>query len=367
MKPASIVKTLLLSLVVLWPGTLSAIGILTISNNAVNQQLSIGEAGIVLDANMIFTNDATASPGYYYNGLNNTFAVGDATWLGGTIYVTIDQAPANNTLDLLTCTSADPATITVTPYNVTTRTLAIAAVTGTTFPNLQATLRTLTYRIPGGQQGGLRHIRIWVETAGYKFSNSRGGRLYLAYNYGSSILWPTVRIPRIRRYGLTSYFASIMNATEDADTTSMVTLVDNALWFGGRTSNANSSTSDWAWIDGPDRGTVFWPANTGNVGSGGITNANSPVYANWHTGYPGTNAANLGYVERYRFSGSLSDWALGDSSTTRQCVLLEFGGVGTPITNGYSANAGTPTIDADGNVFHIMVIQPNPFIMSMPY
>jgi hypothetical protein len=345
-------------------------GVLTITNQKTPRLYVLGSKPLVLDSQMVFKYDYTQTG---FNGAIDpvTSSLTDrTTWVGGTIYVTIDPVKNGNVLDRLSCTPAQVAITTA--YDVVNRQLTITAPNTVTYADIQSTLRTLSLSVLG-QCTDTRNVRIWVEWVGYKFVNSRNGRLYsfveTVQDGTGTFTWlaaynDVVATNRFQRnFGMLPYFASQGNASERA---AIKALGVTDGWLGGRSIPASSVTdgqvnvlfnyasSDlsldpapgsvrWAWVAGPDVGVQLSLGGTAFNGR----------YIDWASGEP-----NLGGTGPRAFR----TWSNGDgdgyrwaddpynSGVTLQRYYIEYGGLST-----------------DENVITVRVLGGNSFLFSSPY
>jgi len=335
-------------------------GVLNITNQSIPRIYYPGTPSLILDSQMVFEFDYDLLGPYSHPQAT----IDQSTWRGGAIYVTMDQAADT---DFLACI---PANVLITSvYSVPSRMLTITVPVGVTYGEIQSTLRTLFFTARNLYSFD-RVIRIWVESAGYKFVLSRGGRVYgnveARVNYPASsgvMTWDQAYSDlraQAKRYGLAPYFASITTDAEKVAAQSAIAAAGQDSWVGGRTIAPGSvpiyptdpainylttaiplgsySSAPWYWIDGPDRGVNFW--NGAANGS-----APSPLPNFWRALEP--NGGFTGGAALY-----VSGTALNDNTVTAtyQNYLAEYGGM-----------------PSDENFVTVKVIAPNTFKVIREY
>lgn len=343
--------------------TYTGVGTLTITNQT---RICVADSdGILLDPGLQIGFDSNATVSYVrsWDNLSNR-----NLWRGGNIYVTMDAVPNGNTFDTLTCI---PSGLITTSYDATKRTLTLAAgafnTTTVTYDDIQATLRTLKLQIKG-QCVVTRNIRIFVETPGFRFVNSRGGRIYAVaatrIDGDEDATWyealaDTALNPA--RYGLKQYFASMTSAAENVYLLGLFpTELGGQNWIGARavnpTANATAlanrspldatvtgvTTQHWMWADGPDYGTVFWYGGP-NTSTGHAVNG---AYNYWNTGEPNGDIAG----ETNNNGASWNDQQIGNAAIQDGGWLVEYGG-----------------LPNDANVIRVQVIGSNSLLMANPF
>ncbi len=343
-------------------------GVLSITNQTVPRECSLGSNGIVLDPTLTVRYD------YTNTGLYIGVTLPDrSTWQGGAVYVTLDPVQNGNVTDRLSCQLANPAM--TSSYNMLTRVLTITANNTITYADIQTTLRTVALRVTG-QCVATRTVRIWFETTGFKFCNSRNGRVYsfveVLRNGGSgAFTWVDAHndfsysggMPR--NFGMVPYYASVGSALEEARIKSMG-YSDG--WIGARSVPASVVASNqvaanfdysssavaapytgpWAWVAGPDKGLVFW---TGSFGSGSSV---AGRFHSWQTASePNGNSGGNTPAAAGLWSGGNDGFDWGDwvyNAGPLQRYFIEYGGM-----------------PDDQNVITVRVSGGNAFLWGSPY
>ncbi len=381
---------LLIALTVVRTG-LSAVGVLTLTPQLVPLAYVIDSAPITLDSNLRTYYNTAVYPTYMFpriaNGAVNTAGYNlevAGTWPGGSIIVGIDTVANNNLFDRLTCTLADITTMT-SVYDVTLHQLTIETTAATKIADIQATLRSIQFSTKG-MCAGIRNIRIWMQGPNYRYVNfnntprmiGMGFALRTAVNIAPTLfsyVWNTVNTNMLfepRYFGVVPYFATIMNADENAAIQAENNYNGYFIYLGAKYTGTNNINGYWTWQGiGPDSGVSFWQ------GTGYGPAAVSAVLSRTGRGVPvpdtyndfGLSSQNGGYNLPDNYAGTadtITELYLGlrqviSNHWDDEPASLVLGGYGIKV----GGIASGP--NADQNIIQVNVLPGNPLIYSLPY
>jgi flagellin len=204
------------------------------------------------------------------------------------------------------------------------------AVTEIAFRGTAAELNTVLKTLEVNNTTGLGEVTVNIVPNRISvYTNAQGVTSYYeVINTGGPYSWTEARAAATAKTfnGLSGY---LTNITSTGEQTFIAGKLTSDGWIGASDSDllgiAGAAEGTWRWVDGPEKGLIFWVAGTGNVSGG--ANQVSTAFSNWNAGEPNdSDAGRVPAGEDYAYAISGNRWNDYNNLNRNTAYVVEYGG-----------------------------------------